>query len=218
MVITIDGYAGSGKTSAAVRLAEVLGYELLPTGQMYRAAGAWLIDAGFDLDRSPRDVAGIERAVAGFRFEMPPGKVLLNDIDFTDKNHCEYAGDWASKVGTFAEVRTKLKAEQRRLAKGRRIVCEGRDQGTSVFPEAPFKFFFWASPEVRADRRVKQLVEQGKPAEYDMVLKQIIERDHRDENRELDPLKSAEDALRIDTTHESADEVLARMLARVKPL
>ena len=216
MVITIDGYAGSGKTSAAVRLAELLGYELLPTGQMYRAAGAWLIDAGFDLDRNPRDAAGIEKAVAGFHFEMPPGKVVLNGADFTDKSHCEFAGHWASKVGTFAEVRAKLKAEQRRLANGRMIVCEGRDQGTSVFPDAPYKFFFWASPEVRADRRVKQLAEQGKPAEYETVLRQIIERDRRDESRELDPLKPAEDAVRIDTTQESADEVLARMLGRVR--
>jgi len=216
MVITIDGYAGSGKTFAALRLAEHLGYELLPTGQMYRAAGAWLVDAGFDIDRNPRDAAGIQAAVAGFHFEMPPGHVLLNGVDFTDKSHCEASGDWASKVGTFAEVREKLKAEQRRLAEGRRIVCEGRDQGTSVFPDAPYKFFFWASPEVRAIRRVEQLKSQGKTAEYETVLRQIIERDHRDENRSLDPLKAADDAVRIDTTHESAEEVLDRMLARVQ--
>jgi cytidylate kinase len=216
MVITIDGYAGSGKTSAASSLAEALGWELLPTGQMYRAAGAWLIDAGFDLDRTPRDADGIERAVAGFHFEMPPGKVLLNGSDFTGKSLCESAGEWASKVGTFAEVRAKLKAEQRRLAEGRRIVCEGRDQGTSVFPEAPYKFFFWASPEVRAERRLKQLAKLGLHADYGSVLKQIIERDHRDETRELDPLKPAAGADRIDTTHDTAEEVLARMLARVK--
>jgi CMP/dCMP kinase len=147
---------------------------------------------------------------------MPPGRVLLNGSDFTDRNLCEAAGEWASKVGTFAEVREKLKAEQRRLAQGRQIVCEGRDQGTSVFPEAPFKFFFWASAEVRAGRRVEQLKEQGKSAEYETVLKQILERDHRDENRALDPLKAAPDAVRIDTGRENADEVLARMLAKVR--
>ena len=124
--------------------------------------------------------------------------------------------DRASKVGTFPEVREKLKAEQRRLAKGRRIVCEGRDQGTAVFPDAPFKFFFWATPEVRAERRVEQLREKGKVADYDTILKQILERDDRDENRVLDPLKQAADAIRIDTSHADADAVLASMVETVR--
>jgi len=216
MVITIDGYAGSGKTSAALRLAELIGYELLPTGQMYRAAGAFLVESKIDLDVSPRDGVRIREMCDRFHFEMPPGHVLLNGIDYTEKSHCEAAGEWASKVGTFAEVREKLKAEQRRLAYGRRIVCEGRDQGTAVFPEAPHKFFFWASPEVRALRRVEQLKSQGKIAEFEIVHRQILERDFRDENRELDPLRAAPDAIRIDTTHESADAVLAQMIARVQ--
>jgi cytidylate kinase len=217
MVITIDGYAGSGKTSAALRLAEVLGYELLPTGQMYRAAGAALIERGIDLEESPRDAARIREIVNEFQFEMPPGRVILNGIDYSEKSHCEAAGDWASKVGTFAEVREKLKAEQRRLAKGRKIVCEGRDQGTAVFPDAPFKFFFWATPEVRAERRAEQLRAQGKSVDYETILRQIIERDDRDENRALDPLKQATDAVRIDTTYDSADFVLARMIETVFP-
>jgi len=216
MVITIDGYAGSGKTSAAVRLAEAMCYELLPTGAMYRAAGAALLDAGIDLEQTSRDTERIREIVSGFHFDMPPGHAILNGVDYAARIHCEAAGDWASKVGTFAEVREKLKAEQRRIAAGRMIVCEGRDQGTAVFPDAPFKFFFWAAPEIRAERRVAQLRIQGKPADFGTILKQIIERDHRDEHRALDPLKQAADAVRIDTTHEGADAVLERMLARVR--
>ena len=216
MVITIDGYAGSGKTSAALRLADALGYELLPTGQMYRAAGAVLVEAGFDLDQTPRDIARIAEIVNRFHFEMPPGRVILNGIDYSKKSHCEAAGDWASKVGTFAEVREKLKSEQRRLAQGRMIVCEGRDQGTAVFPDAPFKFFFWATPEVRAQRRVEQLRGKGTVADYGTILKQILERDNRDEHRALDPLKQAADAVRIDTSHADADTVLAAMVETVR--
>lgn len=217
MVITIDGYAGSGKTSAAFRLADVLGFELLPTGQMYRAAGAMLVDAGIDLDCVPRSVDRIREIANEFHFEMPPGQVVLNGVDYSEKSHCESAGEWASKVGTFAEVREKLKAEQRRLAAGRKIVCEGRDQGTAVFPDAPFKFFFWAAPEVRAERRAEQLRAQGQSVDYETILKQIIERDDRDENRALDPLKQAADAMRIDTTYDNADVVLARMVETVFP-
>jgi cytidylate kinase len=115
-------------------------------------------------------------------------------------------------VATFPEVRERLKQEQRRLAANRNMVCEGRDQGTAVFPDAPVKFFLTASAEVRADRRVEQLRSQNLPADRNAVLQHILARDDQDENRPIDPLKAAPDAIRIDTTTLGPDAVLNAML------
>ncbi|MGL6097731.1 MAG: (d)CMP kinase, partial [Fimbriiglobus sp.] len=164
MIVTIDGYAGSGKSSAAGRLAGVLGFHLLNTGGMYRAAALALGRHGIDINAETRDIPAVTRIVESFAFEMPPGRVILNGDDTTDAIRTEDAGQGASRVGTFPEVRAKLKAEQRRIAAGRDIVCEGRDQGTAVFPDAPAKFFFHASAAVRADRRAAQLRDAGLPA------------------------------------------------------
>jgi CMP/dCMP kinase len=212
MIITIDGYAGSGKSSAASQLAAALGYELLNTGAMYRATGLALQDAGIDIYAEPRDQIAIRSAVADYHFEMPFGRVILNQIDFTSRIRDRGASAAASKVGTFPEVRDRLKAEQRRIASGRNMICEGRDQGTAVFPDAFAKFFFTASPEVRALRRVAQLRSANEPAEYDEILSKIIDRDRQDEERDVDPLRQAEDAILIDTSHQSAEIVFAQMM------
>jgi cytidylate kinase len=203
MIITIDGYAGSGKTTLARQLAETLGFELLNTGGMYRAAAIALTRLGIDLFADPRDEAA---------FTMPPGRVILNGTDYTSEIRTEEAGRGASRVATFPEVRERLKQEQRRLAANRNMVCEGRDQGTAVFPDAPVKFFLTASAEVRADRRVEQLRSQNLPADRSAVLQHILARDDQDENRPIDPLKAAPDAIRIDTTTLGPDAVLNAML------
>lgn len=211
MVITIDGYAASGKSSAAISLANALQFRLLNTGWMYRAAGLTLQDRGFDLKATLRDRAGIRGVLADIRFDMPPDKVILDGVDFSERMTCPGAGATASLVGTFEEVREKLKAEQRRIAEGENIICEGRDQGTAVFPEARVKFFFWASPEVRAARRMNQLTQ----ADHATILRQIQERDFQDEHRAIDPLCAAADAIRFDTSELNESEVLRQMLAVV---
>ena len=157
MIVTIDGYAGSGKSTAAARLAAALGFHLLNTGAMYRAVGVLLPRHGIDIFADSRDVEHVGRSVRAWTFEMPEDAVLVNGEDVTALTRTEDAGRAASRVGTFPEVREHLKSEQRRLAAGRDIVCEGRDQGTAVFPNAPVKFFFRASVETRAERRVKEL-------------------------------------------------------------
>ena len=212
MIITIDGYAGSGKTSAARAVAAALGFDLLNTGGMYRAAAVALGRHGIDIYADSRDATAVGALVAEFVFDMPPGRVVLCGTDYTADVRCEEAGRGASRVGTFPEVRAHLKREQRRLADARNIVCEGRDQGTAVFPEAPVKFFFTASPEVRARRRVMQLTAHGLPADPDEILRQIIDRDRQDEGRVIDPLRRAPDAVAVDTTGASVEEVLAGML------
>jgi cytidylate kinase len=214
MIITIDGYAGSGKTTIARQLADALGFELLNTGGMYRAAAVALGRLGVDVFADPRDET-VGRLVESFTFAMPPGRVLLNGMDYTAEVRTEEAGLGASRVGTFPEVRTRLKQEQRRLAADRDVVCEGRDQGTAVFPDAPVKFFLTASPEVRADRRVEQLLAQKLPADRAAVLRQILARDRQDETRAIDPLRAAPDAVRVDTTAMGPDAVLAVMLEAV---
>src|SRR5204863_7116541 len=133
----------------------------------------------------------IERIVQGFHFEMPGEETVLNGVNVTAIIGSEDAGRAASRVGTFAEVRMRLKAEQRRLAAGESMICEGRDQGTSVFPEAPVKFFFTASVEVRAQRRIDQLTEMQVAFDADDIRRQIAARDQQDEERAIDPLQRA---------------------------
>lgn len=207
MIVTIDGYAGTGKSAVADRLAARLGFRLLNTGAMYRAVGFVLARAGVDVFADPRDEPRIAGMLAAATFEMPDHRVLLNGEDVTAHLFNEAAGKAASKVATFPEVRTKLKAEQRRLAAHGDFVCEGRDQGTAVFPDAAVKFFLWASADVRADRRCRQL----QAADRDAILQQILARDRQDETRAIDPLAKAADAVEIDTSHLTLDEVVEHL-------
>ena len=209
MIITIDGYAGSGKSTAARQLAAELRFELLNTGAMYRAVAFALGRGGIDIHADRRDEAAIARTVSAFTFDLTGTHVRLNGEDVTDHLYTEEMGRGASKVGTFPEVRARLKDEQRRIAGARDIICEGRDQGTAVFPDAPVKFFFTASAEVRARRRAEQ--DRVGPAGYAALLQQIIDRDTQDEQRAIDPLRRADDAVLIDTSHQTLDETLTTM-------
>jgi CMP/dCMP kinase len=211
MIITIDGYAGAGKSSAARQFAELLEFDLLNTGAMYRAAALTLLRHDFDIYAETRNVVAVAAFVNDFAFDMTDNKVILNGVDVTDDVTSEDAGRGASKVGTFPEVRAILKAEQRRIAAGRNIICEGRDQGTAVFPDAPVKFFFWASPEVRAQRRFEQEREAGREADYAAILAQIIHRDHQDTDRAIDPLRPAHLAVWLDTSDRPLDAVITDM-------
>ena len=151
MIITIDGTAASGKTSAAEKLAAALGFHLLKTGGMYRAAGLVMRDAGIDVSEYHHDTSAVAAAVAGMTFDMPVGgQVILNGEDFTERIEAKEAGELASVIGLFAEVRARLVAEQQRIAEGWDIVCEGRDQGTAVFPGADVKFYIAGDVTVRA--------------------------------------------------------------------
>jgi CMP/dCMP kinase len=216
MIITIDGSAGSGKTAAAHELADRLGFRLLNTGAMYRAAGYVLLRAGIDPDFMPRDAARIGDIVSSLAFEMPHDRVIVNGEDVTDHLFTAAMGPIASRVAIFPEVRTPLKAEQRRIASSGDFVCEGRDQGTSVFPHAEVKFFLHARAEVRVDRRLEQLRAKGETADRETLLAQIRARDYQDTNRPLDPLAKAPDAIDIDTSLLTLDEVVLRLWDAVR--
>jgi cytidylate kinase len=215
MIVTIDGRAGAGKTLAARQLAEALGFKLLHTGAMYRAAAIALGEHGIDIYSNHRDVERVTAIVNSFSFDLPGHRTVLNGVDFTSRVDTESAGAGASRIGTFPEVRARLKAEQRRIAGGQDTICEGRDQGTAVFPEAPVKFFITASVEVRAQRRWEQEQRADRTADLDILREQIQARDRQDESRPIDPLRKAADAIEIDTSTLTPDEVLAQMLKAV---
>lgn len=211
MIITIDGYAGSGKSSAARGLADALGFTLLNTGAMYRAAGLALQDAGYDIYLDPPDLARITELVADYTFDMSNDRTVLNGVDYTPRLQTPGAGAAASRVGLFPPVRTRLKAEQRRIAAGRDMICEGRDQGTAVFPDAEVKFFFTASVEVRARRRFFERSAADGSADMGVIARRIEARDRQDETRPIDPLRKADDAVVIDTSDLPPDAVLEHM-------
>ena len=200
MIVTIDGPAGSGKSTAARGLAARLGFDYLDTGAMFRAVGLAL-----------RGAADVDAALAALRLEMPPGRVLLDGRDVTADIRTPDAADAASRVATVPAVRRFLAAEQRRIAAGRDMVCEGRDQGTAVFPDAACKFYLTADPRARAERRFRELLAKGEAVALDDVLAQQRERDLRDATRADAPMRPADDAVLVDTTGLSADAVVARL-------
>lgn len=212
MIVTIDGPAGAGKSTAARTLAARLGFEFLDTGAMFRAVALAAIRAGVALD----DAAGLERVVAGLRLELRGGQVLLDGEDVSALIRTPEVSAGSSVVAASAVVRPRLAGLQRQIAADRRMVCEGRDQGTVVFPDAGCKFFLTADPEERLQRRVRELEARGATVDVAALRQAQAERDRRDANRELAPLRPADDAVRIDSTAVGADEVVAAMEREVR--
>ena len=202
-MVTIDGPAGTGKSSVARTLAEQLGFAFLDTGAMYRAvAGVCLRDAV-----DPEDKSAAEASARSIHYDAAAG---VSDADGLDLRTTEVTRA-ASLVARHPGVRETLIGWQRAFAGGRPTVTEGRDQGTVVFPDAPVKFYLDASAEERAARRVRELEELGKAPSFSETLRQIRDRDDRDRNRPIAPLRPADDAVLVDTTHMTIDEVVSRL-------
>ncbi|NOX45195.1 MAG: (d)CMP kinase [Caldiserica bacterium] len=197
MKIAIDGPAAAGKTTLAKRLAEELGFLFVPTGAMYRAV-AWAVAHGIDWKRAKLEV-------------KDGGRILLDGRDITDELTSPEIDELSSRVAVDSEVRRHLVALQREIARGRDVVMEGRDIGTVVLPDAELKIFLWATPEERARRRLR---ERG--GDFAEILAAIKRRDERDSTRRDSPLRPAEDAVVIDTTDKTPDEVLRMVLALVE--
>jgi cytidylate kinase len=207
-VITIDGPSGSGKGTIAALLAERLGWRVLDSGALYRLVGLATERAAIGFDAEDK-IAEIARNL-DVRFEA--GKVLMAGEDVSLAIRSETAGNNASRVAALPAVRQALLEWQREQAGEPGLVADGRDMGTVVFPDAAVKIFLDASAEERAKRRYKQLMEKGLAANLATLTAEIRERDERDRNRAVAPLRPAEDALVIDSTALGIEAVLDRVL------
>lgn len=223
LTIAIDGPAGSGKSTVARRVAEMLGYLYLDSGAMYRALALKALERGLSLDGEPA-LAALARET---HIELKPpapeqaavgvkNRIFLDAREVTSEIRTQRVAEAASRLATIARVRQVLVAEQQQAGTGGGIVMEGRDIGTVVFPRAELKIFLEASPEVRAERRWKEHQEKGDSFTLAQVLEEVRERDRRDRERKVSPLLRAGDSVLVDNTAMDAEETarLIVMLAR----
>ncbi len=213
-VITIDGPSGSGKGTISQLVAECLGWNLLDSGAIYRVLGLAAERAGISAEQA----AELTKLARELNLNFHAGKVLLDNEDISHLIRTEAAGNAASKVAVVPQVRAALLDWQRAYAKAPGLVADGRDMGTVVFPDAKIKIFLTASAEERALRRYKQLKEKGLNANLLSLVSEIQERDDRDQNRSVAPLKAPAAALNIESTSLSIDEVLELVLDRVQKI
>jgi len=219
LIIAIDGPVGSGKSTIARRVAELLGYAYLDSGAMYRALAWKALQHGVSFDQ-PRSAAKLEDLAETTHIDLratPQGmRVLLDGADVTEEIRRPEVSQAASKVALIPGVRRVLVAEQQRAGAGGGVVMEGRDIGTVVFPNADLKIFLDASVEVRAERRRRELQEKEATVELARMIEEVRERDRRDREREASPLAQAADAVYVDNSAMGIEETarLIVMLAR----
>lgn len=212
MIVTIDGPAGTGKSTVARSVASQLGFEYLDTGAMYRVVALLVLQSDF-----PPEDAQLAAAVARTaEIEFRGLRCLARGCDVTDEIRSTRVSEAASIVAQHPDVRTALVEEQRRIASGCDIVCEGRDQGTIVFPQAEYKFFLTALTAIRAQRRLAELQQSSDAVTYESVLEQMEARDHRDAERAVAPLRAAIDAVTIDTGELTPAQVTEAIVRRVR--
>lgn len=219
-IITIDGPSGVGKSTVSRKVAAITGFTYLDTGAMYRGTGWFLLGRGIKLD----DEAAIAPLLENLELELYPAgdvdsdvRVVVNGQDVSDAIRTPEMAMVASKVSALPVVRQCLTTIQRKYGDRGNIVAEGRDIGTVVFPAARYKFFLDARPEERARRRVDQLRAKGDhAADYQEILAMTVERDKKDSEREIAPLKQANDAVRIDTTSMQVDDVVETILSVIR--
>jgi cytidylate kinase len=218
MIITIDGPAGTGKSTVAQAVAERLGLDFLDTGAMYRAIGLEAVRRKVDL-KDARELAFVaQHCRIEFDYTQRPPGVLLNGEPVSHLLRGSEATSAASHVAVVAAIRQMLVAQQQRIGREHpNLVTEGRDQGTVVFPDAQLKFYLDAAPEERARRRVAQLRARGEVVDVRQVLDQMLARDQRDATRSVGPLAVADDARVLDTTGMSQEQVVQHIVDAARP-
>ena len=215
-VVTIDGPSGSGKGSLALSVARELEFHLLDSGAIYRLLALKALQQGIDLDDEQQVAALVEgldiRFEAGDELSIP----FLDNVDVSAELRREPTGDAASRVARHPLVRERLLGLQRGFLRPPGLVADGRDMGTVVFPDARFKFFLYASPEIGAQRRYKQLINMGLSANIPQLQADIAERDERDQSRSVSPLVPAEDALVVESSLLDLAQVTELVLSHIR--
>ena len=211
-VITIDGPSGSGKGTLAAWMAAELGWHLLDSGALYRIVAAMAVRRSLDLD----DESSMCALAESLNIAFPNGKVLVDELDLSDEIRTEDIGVMASRVAALPAVRGAILGLQRDFAQAPGLVADGRDMGTVVFPQAGLKIFLDASAQARAQRRYNQLKNKGLSVSLRDLLEQIQERDARDRERATAPLKAATDAMLIDSTQMTIQEVCNTVMQAAK--
>lgn len=213
--IAIDGPAGAGKSTIAKLIASEKGYIYLDTGAMYRALAVYALKNGVD----PLDEKSVDKLVVGVDMDIKYidgiQHIIVCGEDVTSQIRENHVSKAASDISAHPSVRIKLVELQREFAKTHDVVLDGRDIGTFVLPDTPYKFYLTASAEVRAERRVKDLAERGQAVDFKTVLEEIKQRDYNDSHRQFAPLRQADDAVFIDSSEMSIDEVKDFILSKI---
>ena len=212
MNVAIDGPAGAGKSTIAKAIAAKMGYVYVDTGAMYRAMALYFLRSNISKEDEAKISSSVEDITVSIKYEDGAQHVILNDEDVTGLIRTEEVGNMASATSVYSAVRSKLVALQQELAKTTDVIMDGRDIGTVVLPNADVKIFLTASVECRAKRRYDELVAKGENPDFDKIAKDIEERDYRDSHREISPLKQAEDAILVDSSEMTIDQVVETII------
>ncbi|MBE6054795.1 MAG: (d)CMP kinase [Clostridium sartagoforme] len=210
--VAIDGPAGAGKSTIAKLVAKNFNLMYINTGAMYRAVA--LVAKENNIEET--DVDALCKIIDSFDMKFENDDLILNGENIQEKITMPEISGIVSKYASIKEVRSKLVKLQREMSKKFDVIMDGRDIGTVVLKDSKFKFFLTATPEARAERRYKELKNRGLAVDYSTILEDIIKRDYIDSNREVDPLRKAEDAIEIDTTNLSIEEVVEKISLSVK--
>ncbi len=217
ITIAIDGFSSTGKSTVAKQLANALEYIYVDSGSMYRAVTLFALRNQLVDDKDPEFSKLIDRLPeiklqSVHNQELGYSEIFLNGENVEKEIRTLAVSEYVSQISVIKEVREKLVALQRELGKEKGVVMDGRDIGTVVFPDAELKIFITASPDIRAKRRYKELLDRGDRVDYEQVLKNIRERDFIDSHREFSPLKRAEDAIELDNSELSLEEQFEKVL------
>lgn len=218
-VIAVDGFASTGKSTLSKRLAKALDFTYIDTGYMYRAVSYFALTTHLIQDDIIQEQA-LEAALSetSFSWSTAAGskQMLFNGKAYGDELRTLEVSSWVSRIAQLGFVREHLVNQQRLLSQLGSVVMDGRDIGTVVFTNADYKFFLIADPKVRAQRRLDELQAKGEEVLFEEILKNVVDRDHQDSTRTISPLRRAKDAIEIDTTSFSVDEVFEQMMSAIE--
>ena len=212
IIIALDGYSGTGKSSTAKEVAKALGYTYIDSGAMYRATTFYFLENEIDVN----DIEQVNQALNQIKISFSDNHVLLNGVDISDEIRTMRINENVSMVSAIKEVRVAMVSQQQQIGEERGIVMDGRDIATVVFPDAELKVFMIANADVRAERRQRELAEKGIHEELNVIKMNLLDRDKIDSSRAESPLKKADDAVEVDTSYLTFDEQVHKIVELAK--